>query len=199
MKVLKIIVLFLVVAGILVGGFFLWTKEKENYVGKDVLLNLPNGWVEDFDFSPGDPQWVSYHKQGNTDDEKYKEGLILKTTIDNPDNMSLQEYFDKGYEECSINNPEPDQSMADAVYYEPCTKDNIEEWSKISISGKMAYRSGIRVVPGTVQEADSIALILNKKIIFLNAYYGDRGETEDEIGQQKQATDKIFTSLKLEN
>ena len=197
MKALKIIVLLLVIAGAIAGGFYFWTKEKDNYVGQDILLNLPNGWVEDFDFSPGETKWVSYHKQGNTDDEKYEEGFILKATTDIPDNMSLQEYFDKGYEECSINNPEPDQSTADDVLYEPCTKDNIEEWNKISIGEKMAYRSGIHTVQGTVQEADSIVLILNKKIIFLNAYYGDRGETEDEIDRQKKTTDEIFTSLKL--
>ncbi len=110
-------------------------------------------------------------------------------SIDNPNNLSIQELFDKWNKNCiaDMENGNNEFGCIDA--------ENISEWEKIIIDGIPAFRSGMRPIPEGIPTNDVYIKLPNKYIV-LSAFSGPYNN-DKECLEINSIFDKMLSTFKF--
>lgn len=156
------------------------TQVADKTNPQNVTLKYPADWIEDANYLPSQSKETLVYRKKDSSDEQTQ--IILKSTIANENNATLQAYFDSQYQECQDQNPEneeyeklnSDSDYANDVLYIPCFSEDLsnpKEWTKKEIDGVTTYRSTVRGIPESGEEEEVIYVPLDKKIIVIQAVY----------------------------
>lgn len=135
------------------------TTTATTTLEKDVIFHVPEGWTQD--------QFGFYRSPG---DDPNNGSSILKSEFNNPENITLQEYLDKQFEECEENNPAPEGY--NDILFVPCFHKLVSDLDEVIIDDYTVYRERIHGVPESGEEAERAYIVLNKKIVTLLGVYG---------------------------
>jgi len=147
-----------------------WQTYTNNEYG--FSLKYPSDWERNYIGNDSMKSQTFYKistTQSYPNKNKPLDAFVRVSILDNPDNLTIQEIFNKEYQECL---DIPDNAMGC-----PAPEDT-SKWQEIIIDGKKALRSGKRNVPEGLPE-DVVYIIKPNYFIVLGGTYYNFNNTYD--------------------
>lgn len=117
------------------------------------------------------------------------DGSLVYQVIQNPNGLTLQEYFDADYKDCVAK-----LVPTDAIF-EPCWETDFTKFSTFKIGDYTAYNSGWKGIPESGEMVKTLYIDANdKKLIFMLSAYKTGVTNEQTI---EATAEKAFSSFKF--
>ncbi len=125
-------------------------------------------------------------------DSSELEGTLVYDVVENPEGLTLQDYYKAQYDEC-MSQPVPEGSDFGPI----CIIDyNYDDWTQLEIDGNTAYKSDWKGIPESGEMAKNLFVDVDEKNIFLILRAIKTGVTDAE--SIDTTAENTFASLNIE-